>query len=190
MQNKIASLLLIILGVLVGIPIGVIIINWGIAGSSFLEVKLIQILELLLTILIAVFVVYFINSLVNRDLKKRDILFDLINAFQDRIAEIFTLGNNYIKQPDLEKERTIKSSFKAARILLSVIKDIKKDELVEKILEDDRLVNHFLEFKISLTDSPFGEKQPAYSESDLKEFQHRYEILSGDLYRCKLKIYS
>jgi len=149
-----------------------------------------QILQLLLTILIAVFIVYFINSLVNRDLKKRDIIFDLINTFQNGITEIFTLGNSYIIQPDLEKERRIKSSFKAASILLSVIKDIKRDELMEKIFEDDRLVNHFFKFKIFLTDSPFGEKEPAYSESDVNDFQHKYGILLSYLYRCKLKIYS
>jgi len=190
MWNKLPIVSFLACGMLIGIPLGVIITNQCALSSVFLEVKLIQLIQLLMTLLIAIFLTYFINMLVNRDLKKSDIVCNLIDTYQNKLSDIFILGESYFQNADYEKQREIISSLKTASILLSIIIELKMDKHNKKFINYDGLWNDFIKFKIILTNSPFGEKNPKYSLEVIYNFESKYKLISGKLYNCKLKLYS
>jgi len=54
---------------------------------------------------------------------------------------------------------------------------------------DDTFLRSFWDFKISLTDTPFGTKSK-YSEERVDEISARYRKLLNKLYECKLSLFS
>ncbi len=179
-----------ICGLLIGILAGVIIAGNCVGDPSFLKIKLIEIIQLCVTILIAIFFTYIIHSLVSRNIRKSDMVFDLLNTFQTQISGLFVLGERYMRDPKQEEQSAILSSIKAASVSLGVINDLRNENVWRKILHYDSVMRAFREFKAALTDSPFGEKDREYPLATIRRFESRYKTISAHVYQAKLRLFS
>ncbi|NKE71858.1 hypothetical protein [Candidatus Manganitrophus noduliformans] len=174
---------------MMGIAIGSAISYWNLINSSFFQVRMLEIVQLTVTVSIAVFVTYFINSKINHEIKKKEMLNDLISRFQNHLTDVVDLGYDYMENPNKEKERSIIRKFKNLGVLLSIIKDIKTSE-DESLKYDETLYLDYIKLKGSITDTPFGQKGPKYSEEAKRKVEDHYCSLLNRLYECKLKLYS
>lgn len=190
MRDRVTEAILLVLGVLMGIPVGVIITNWPTTSTTFFEIRLVQIIQLVLTVLLAVFIAYIVQSSVRKDLRRLEMISEVINTFQNMINEIFNLGDSYIRKPNREKQREILGALKKAGNKLSVIKDMKEHTAGRKFIKyEGHLTKDFWAFKRALTESPFGAKHPKYKPEDYRKFQSKYMLLSGRLHKTMFTLY-
>lgn len=186
------NFLIVVVGFLsffLGTLLGCLFPSWCRGKSSFFDIKLIEIIQLCVTILIAITVSYFISGKIGRDLKKRDIIDDLILKIQTNLGETLSLGYDYINKPEKVKERKVIINFKNLSMLLGIMSDVKK--LDSKLLDyDESFHGGFLKFKETITDTPFGQKKPTYSSDRVDKIQEKFNVLSKRLYECRIKLFS
>jgi len=187
---SISTIIIWMLILLLGIVIGCVASNWFFLKSKFFEVKLIEIIQWITSISIVILLAYFINERINNDFRKKELILELVSNFQQKILNIFTLGSEYINNPDLNKQNKIVHSFKVASGLLSLIINIKSEKLIKNTEQFHGLKWEFFCFKKSLTDTPFGSQDCSYTEEEIIAFQNAYDSLMNKLFHCKIDIYS
>jgi len=184
--------LIVVVGILcfsLGILFGCLLPSWCRIGPFFFDIKLIEIIQLCVTILIAITVSYFITGGIGRDLKKRDLISDLVSRIQSSLSETLGLSYEYINKPDKEREKKVIINFKNLSMLLGIMSDVRKSD--EKLLDyDESLHGDFLKFKEAVTDTPFGQRKPVYSSDRIDKVQERFNVMSKRLQECKMKLYS
>ncbi len=178
--------LITLLLLIVGVELGIILSYWIPLKKEFYNIRAIEFAQWISTIIIAVFITYFISTKISYSVKKKEILYDLLTRFQSVLNEIIRNGYSYIDKPDDDKEREIKRLFKDASIKLSIM--IEHTEKQCKV--DDSFRAEYLEFKIALTDTPFGKKEAKYSEITIKQIEEKYGLLLNRIYQCKLQLFS
>lgn len=188
-KNNLIITSIAIICLFLGILIGSIFPTWYYFKTSFYDVKLIEIVQIVVTILIAFFATYFISSKINNNVKKREIASELLLKFQDNLTNVLELGYEYIALPDDIKRKKIVNMFKKASMLLGIIIDVKKKNK-SLIKYEESFYEDFLKFKDALTDTPFGQKTPKYSEERIVQLHDNYEVLLKKLYECKINLYS
>jgi hypothetical protein len=186
------DILAVVTGILifvVGVLSGCILTSWGWISQLFFQVKLIEVIQLFVTILIAIIVGYFITGGIARGLKKRDVISDLISKIQNNLSVTLSLSYEYIKTPDSEKERRVLINFKNLSMLIGIATDVSK---IDNALLDHHkaLHNDFLRFKEAVTDTPFGQKEPNYSSKRTDSVQEGFNAISKRLYEYKISLYS
>ena len=188
-RNKFLIIIIGILCFFLGTLFGCLLPSWGRIGPFFFDIKLIEIIQLSVTILIALTVSYFISGRIGRDLKKRDLVSDLVSRIQSSLSETLSLSYEYINKPDKEKGKKVIINFKNLSMLLGIMSDVMKSD--EKLLDyEDSLHGDFLKFKEAVTDTPFGQKKPVYSSDRIDKVQERFNVMSKRLHECKMKLYS
>jgi hypothetical protein len=156
--------------------------------ESFFEIRLFEIFQILITILVAIYITYLVNTVINFEVKKRDVFDKLLTNFQENLYETIQLTYDYINKPDKKKEKKIKLTFKNLSILLGIILDIEKCNK-NLISMDASLQEDFWRFKEYITDTPFGQKSPKYSVEKITQIQSVYSLLLNKIYKCKLMLY-
>lgn len=180
----------IIVGVFVGgIILGCLIPLWCSLEGDFFKLKFIELIQLLFTIMLAVTVSYFISGKVNRDIKQREIINEIVTRVQGDLTNILEEGYTYIENPDKERERKIKMMVKNIGMLLNLI-EWKKLFDGEEIENKKPIYQDFVRFKRALTDTPFGREKEKYSKEQISMIQERFDVLWKRLYKLKLRIYS
>ncbi len=180
--------ILIILMFLFGIVVGTVMPNWISVKAKFYDIRLIELIQLFITIIVAVFITYLISTRISYNIKKKEMHYDFISKFQDLLTDIIQNGYNYIDKPDNQKERIIKRLFKDANIRVGIMININNAD--KKFCIDASFYSEFVKLKETLTDTPFGQKLPKYSEDKIKHIEDQYGLLMNKIYECKLKLYS
>ena len=174
----------------IGILTGVTISKWSLLSDGFYEFKLIDIIRLLITLSIAWLIAFYIRNKVNLSLKKREMIVDVISNFQKIVDDIFDKGNEYIDNPDEKSQRLINICFNSASVSLDMVSDVVG--LIPFLPKEkiNNLQSGYFQFKASLTDSPFGQKTPIYTDDQIYHFVKSYQALTVDIQKTKLSIYS
>lgn len=190
-RNKLLISTIIIISLLVGIILGCIISNWDFLKNTFFDFKLSEIIQWIISIFIVILLAYFVNDRINNNFRKKELVLELISSFQQKTVDIFTLGNDYINNPDPNKQNKIVYHFKTASSLLNLILNIKNDDLIKETTSElEGLKWEFFNFKKALTDTPFGSRNITYTPQDVMTFQKTYDSLINTLFHCKINIYS
>jgi len=82
--------------------------NWCSVGTNFYNVRLIEIMQLFATGIIAIYIAFMVGSNIQNDQKRRDVLNDLIKKYQDDLNKLMDICYDYTSNPAREKERNIK----------------------------------------------------------------------------------
>jgi len=165
--------------------------NWCTVGADFYRVRLIEVIQLFATGLIAIYIAYMVGSNIQNDQKRKEVLIDLIKKYNDDLNELMDISYDYISSPAREKEGKIKISFKHANMLLGVA--IKSKFLVPRNKEASdclcSIVNLFLKLKRYVTDTPFGQNTPKYDDLQITYIQTTYNSILGKIYEYRMHIY-
>jgi hypothetical protein len=103
------------------------------------------------------------------------------------LGDIIKSGYSYLPNANKEKEIEITRLFKQSSALLGTLVQINK--LNKELNIDKSLHNAFLAFKKALTDTPFGQENPRYSEERINQIHSEYNLLRSKLNLCKLHLY-
>ena len=188
MNNKLLLGFVFVGGVGWGTVMGCLLAMWCNVGQTFYRMRLIELVQLLMTIILAFVIGYFVTRNVGRDLKRREMLSELVSKVQNELSALFRMGNEYIEGPDKKKGKRILIMITNISMLLSVVQKAAKllgeDDSEESIHQD------FIMFKKALTDTPFGKEKENYSEEMVNTIEERYNVLCKRLYGLRLRIYS
>jgi hypothetical protein len=188
-KNNLLIPLISLLAFSLGTLFGCVFTSWCRIKDSFFDIRLLEIIQLSITILIAIIVSYFISGKIGRDLKKRETINDLISKIQGSLNEVLSCGYEYIGKPERAIGRKIIIIFKNLSMLMSIISEIRK--LDSKTLNyDETLHMEFVKFKEAITDTPFGQKNASYSSDRIDKIQDKFNLLSKMLFDCKIRLFS
>jgi hypothetical protein len=149
------------LSFLIGLVIGVLFelgIQKHYICTSFYEIRLYEIINTITVIIIAVFVTYFVNRKTNYEIKKKEILVNLLNDIKGTVSEIQRLNSEYISAPNVKLYSGIMLRFKELAMKIGSMENVSIKGFVYS-----NLVDAFFRYKKATTDTPFGQKKPRYS---------------------------
>ena len=189
-RNKLEISIIFFTGLLSGIFIGCIVSNWPFLKNEFFDIKLIEIIQWITSVGIVILLTYLVTEKINNDFKKKELILEVMSNFQQKITDVFNLGNDYINSPDTNKESQILQYFKNSSSLLSLIINIKSERLIKETKELEGLKWSFWSFKKALTDTHFRSKNKRYTEDEVSAFHKTYDSLTDKIFHCKVSIFS
>ena len=157
--------------------------------KDFFKVRLVEIVQIVVTFLIAVYITYRINSIVNLDIKKREVVGDLLKDFQKDLTTTLQRVYSYINKPNETDKIFISQGFKQLSIMLYVLYEIKKDKK-NKLDIDVSLKQYLWTFKKHATGHTFGGSSVNYSDENKMKIESSYSVLQRDISLCRVKLYS
>jgi len=192
MKKNIITVLISFIFLLIGFFIGVIISKWNYLKDIFYEIKLIEIIELLSSIIITLIVGYFITNKINLLSKRNDIIHNLFIKYQESFTEIYNEFNDYIKQPNEYKFNILLSSFKKSSVILNMIINAKKNKIcnLDQFEEDiNKIKKKFREYKILITDDPMGQYSEKFSSDKINRISIIYQELMFLTFDIMIKLH-
>jgi len=189
-RNRIAFLLTGTLSILLGFLGGVLWAHWATVAPTFYQVKVTEIIQIVVTILVAVLIGYLLNKRVGNEFRRREILADLVSRLQDTINTIYELGSEYMQKPHSNQESPILRQFKTAGALVSTLLDLKQNKHIPELEAlEDSFKEQFFSLKRILTDSPFGEQGKVYPANRVSQFESKHSSILLNLYEFKIGLY-
>lgn len=175
---------------LIGILFGVLISKWATIRCTFYDIKITDVLHILVTIIIAFFVTYLISDKLNNNVGKRELLLGLFDKLQANIQSIFDNGIDYMRTPQEQKARSILATFKNTNNLLDFIKKICNSKKFDNSIFDNTLIEDIRNLKAILTESRFLTENPKYDEDTIKSFNEIHDKIVLKIYNSKINIYT
>lgn len=187
--NKFPIIITFIVASLFGVIIGISLSKWSILQNDFFNFTLIDILDITLTIVIALVVTYYIRTQINYNMKKREILVQLIDRFQVQLKELYTAVSRFLSDAESVNKQTIISEFKTTSIFLNSLLQIADDVKAQCDFGMDRkeLENAFFHFKESVTDTPF--ERESFDEERCIKIHTTYFAFDHQMVKCKLSLF-
>lgn len=183
----------LLVGLLAGGIITVSITKWSFLKDDFFKIKLIEILQIITTLSIALFITFFIGTKINYDIKKKEIFVGLLERFKKDLSEVFSLINEYI---NIEKDDMMQTRGEEKKILvkftelsctLAIIVDPRYKDLIK---EQEYLLKAFIQFKAVVTDNPFGSQKTKFLKGKDSVISEKYRYLLRRVYNTTLLLYS
>jgi MFS family permease len=189
LKSNLIAFAFIVIAFMAGLIIASLIYRWNLVADSFYSVRLIEIVQIAATLLIAIFITYFIQSKLSHNIKKREIISELFSMFERNTTELHDMACLFLQETDEKYKYRITANFKKLGILLSIIKKTKKPK--DDILIDSKsLLKAYFGFKEAITDKPFSK----FSETDRDKLgaavSSAYQDLLLKVYKCRFDLYS
>jgi hypothetical protein len=189
------NIVLVIVGVIIlllFIGLGLMIWLKGFeVGPSFYQFKLTEVLQILTTLIVGFFVTYFLSKRTSNEFRRREIYFQLLERIQKTIEDVYSVGAEYVDNPNSVLERRVLGSLKSVGIVLSTLRSMRAAcDFTDLQKSESVIVSRFIKMRAALTESPFGQVGTPYSQSRKNAFQQEYQLLLNEIYKCKIQIFS
>jgi len=189
MKTK-TSIILICVSLIL-LPIITIIFFWNSIKCSFFTFSLMDILNVISTILIGIVVTYYFSYTFSNSAKRLEIIVENLNSFQDYYVNIITTISNLNKKKiSRELKQHLLRLFKFAS---NESYNLKKYLLIE--IDDKEFLNknfseideEHITLKEIITDAPFEINQ--ITENDIKYSTEHFYIIKQKIQQIKLHLY-
>jgi hypothetical protein len=189
------NIIVLLLASLIFLPLGIItgslLCKWNIIGDDFFKFTLTDVLTIMVTIGIGVFISFFLSRRTSNDFRRREILLEMINKYQKSVEKMYYVGSKYMDKQDLPSQRDVISCVKMVGINFSTLKNIIAQCQISSVEEvPRRIFRHYYSLKIVLTDTPFGQQGVAYSVAKKIQYEQQYQALINELYILKYNLFS
>jgi len=177
-----------VIGFIIGFILKGIFENWQTLQLTFFNITIIDVAQLLITIMIGCYITYYISNKISTEQKRKEIILNQTEEFAQSIREIYKTTCEYIAKPTNEKARIILAKFKNASFFIDAI----EKKLTKKILKH-HITNcqfQFLSLKASITDVPFMAKDSKFCDKDIANINEIYKRLYFAVDEFKFKIYT
>lgn len=154
-------------------------------NPDFFKVKISDLLNIATPLGIAIFITYFISTMINNESRRREIIVEHIDRVETSAEKLFDIGTKYIETP--EKHR---------KILLSLLQNTSiLISNLERILENEnKCISHlkpvkssFIDIKKSLTSSSTEDAE--ITPEQCAQFMHGYRKLVEGTSNLKFKVF-
>ena len=176
-----------ILGLLLGLYIKIISIN--LTSFNFFQVRMIDILQLLVPVFIALIIASLISKKVFIFHRRTELYLDLVSIFEGKIHKINKDADEYFHQKTKDLENMIVLSLKESSIELGLISNIEKRKKKYFKYNTEILKEAFFAFKKALTDTPFEDSKATVTGDEINEVAHRYGHLLNAILEFKLALF-
>jgi hypothetical protein len=173
----------------IGLLLGVTISEWGHRSTVFLDIKLVEIIDIILTVLVAIFFTIFVSDHLNNRQNKKNIAFSELQAIETQLREITSLSLDYMRSPSDNLARQILSSLKKISSKYAFISTIVANHKLCKKPLGLEFPRQLRKLKSSLTGKEFLTSAPTYSEKQIGKFVEKSETAFNTLTEMKLTIY-
>lgn len=162
---------------------------WGDVKADFFKYNLIDVIQVIITIIIGSYITSRLTIKSANDLKQKEISFDLFSNLQEKTESAFILGESYIQNPNDCEPKRITQEMRKLSNQIDLIKKLKtkKNNFEEKV---NNIENNFFKFKAALTGGGFGQNNPTYNSEEILQFKNSYDIIIKTIYEIKIQIYS
>ena len=189
-NNIIVFLLASLIFLTLGVILGSLLCKWDKVGDDFFKFTLTDVLSILVTIGIGIFITFFLSKRTSNDFRRREVLLEMINKYQKSIERMYSIGSQYMEKLDLSTQRKVISSVKMAGINFSTLKSIMTQCQISSVEEmPNRLFKDYHNLKIVLTDTPFGQQGVTYSVGKKIKYEEKYQALINELYSIKYNLF-
>jgi hypothetical protein len=186
LNNKVILFIIIFVIFLFGFICGGLLSNWDIIKCTFFEVKITELVQIILTLIIAIFITSFVTTRTSNKIRRRDMVLDLVSKLHNCIDKIYEIGCNFLEKPIDEDKSNILGRFRDAGNTLHIIEKIQNTKNIKELegFNVSIIKELFFQFKKELTDSPFRKD---IHVGTVISFNMLYTELSEKLYEYKIK---
>lgn len=187
-QKYLLFLLIYIILFVFGLFIG-LYIKINSLRPDFLQLKLIELLQLLIPVVIALIIASLINRKVFISHRRSEICLSLIMEFEKKIQKVNGYMYEYFEKKKRDLEQKIVALLKESSIDLNLITNVEKKK--KKIFKYDTKImkDAFFSFKEACTGTPFEGARKKVSEDEMNEINSKYTQLLAKTLECKLAIF-
>lgn len=187
-KQKFYPIILSVLYLLLGFSLAPYI-KINISHAKISQIKLIEVLQLLVPIIIALIIASYINKKVFISHRKSEICLNMILEFEKKIQKV----NGYMYEYSDKKKKDLKNKIlallKDSSIDLNLIASIEESKKKYFKFDKEILKEAFLSFKIALTGAPFEEERKKVTSDEINEMTRKYNHLLVKTLECKLSIF-
>jgi hypothetical protein len=159
-------------------------------GKSFFQFKLTDVLQIATTLIVGVFVSYFLSKRTSHEFRRREIYSQLLDRIQRAVESMYAAGGKYIDTPDPTLQKKVVASLKSVGIVLTILRSMRTTcDFADLQKTESAIVSRFIKTKAALTDSPFGQAGASYTVSKRNAFHQEYQLLLNEIYKCKIQIF-
>jgi hypothetical protein len=163
------------------------IIQWWVIKPGFFSVRLIEILQLVIGVVIAIFVAYYLSTRTHNEQRQKQIKADFLDGVSNLAREIYSDALEYMDNPCLSKSRALLLRFDELVVRLSFFDD--KKELGDGI-NKDKIKLAFFEFKESVTGGQFYGKKAVFTSENKRLCVNKHTSFSTELLIAKFGLYN
>ncbi len=179
--------LLVLLGAAAGI-VGSLFFLPSEHPDQFYDVRLFEVVKLVVTVILAIIATYLINTKLSQEAKRRELVIQLFDQLLNKLRELYLSGTTYMESPRRDLEGQILSDCQDVSVRLSILTQVHSDRRYKSHATlDASFAAQFFRLKRALTDTPFGTPDAIYDIGRKTAFGSAYEILTGKIYRAKVK---
>ena len=185
---------IVVVFVLTGlVPLGglayVLAKHWAKIEPNFYNVSITDLVQIGVTLLVAVFITYLIKVRTDLDLKRYEIMSNAVDELRAKFDCIFEMCCHYIQSKTKEEEAKMRQEMKNASILVDIILRLRrKNGLHGERGFEETCKRGFFAFKKAITDSPFAGRGK-YTDAQISHIYSKYHELIHILYCYKLSLY-
>ena len=175
-----------------GMLVGCIFDHYALCGatlpSRFYDITLVDILDILLKLCIAVFITAAVSKRLSHEARRREIQAECIGTYEQGLDSLYDSFSQYCKAPSKELSQEVLRRFKASGMLLSLAVTICQSKRRRKTSVD--LEKDFLSLKAAVTDSPFGTERTSVKDTArLDKIDTAFRSARKSLVTEKLSLY-
>jgi len=158
--------------------------------SGFLHVRLIEILQILTTVVLGVILAVIVGQKLVGIQKRREIIEDLVDRYLALVKELYSITIIYIKDRTEDNRVSVLEATKLASFELSCLNDaLTFLRGQERGIRESRMVDDWLGLKRSVTGDSFGAAGQSYSKSELSQIDKAYSGCIRGAAKAKMLIY-
>ena len=175
---------------IIGVISACLYLKWGVIKPHFFEFTILDLLQLVLSVIIAFFLTIFVGNHLSNRQSQKSILHDQINTLEKKISQILEVSTKYMKSPTENGAREALALFKEARAKYYFIKAFSsKHHICKDTIFDTEFEKGVIHLRSILTSKQFLTETPSYDEKTIRKFLEKYESILNKLTEYKLKIY-
>ena len=189
-RKNIGYILVGIIGIGFGFLGGLAVGAWTRVSKTFLDIKATDIVGLLITVALGLFVASWIARFVNYDAKRRELFIKALEKLDLTIASNYSSMLDYMRNHSVPKSRSITKGFSSATKQVGLIQQIQKETQFLSENDCQQLEILILKFKGAVTDSPFGTPNPSFGQNRSDEISSTHSDVTLHINLLMLKLYS
>ena len=165
--------------------------HWDHLGAEFYDVRFVEVLQLAVSGVVAVFVATFVAQRVGANSKRRDLADELLRRIETAAESIIEDIGEYVEAPVPERFRRVKNEFKRMAMLIGAYDKLCADQKVTNGEDNlESLKQSYYEYKRAGTDSPFGEPSPVFHQGQMIPIEDAHYQLLAHVVICRKALYT
>lgn len=150
----------------------------------------IAVAQIIVQLMIAAFVAYYINSVVAAEGQKRQLLLHMVNQVENKVTEAFQAWEQYADKPTKQGMEGLLYRYKRASASLTILitqANLRKVAALETPLNDVKL--SVLDMKMAWTDVIYPERVDVYSSDYFSRGLRAFDAVLMRIAACKLSLF-